>query len=234
MNGNRKNFETGKNNRLTSDGEFRYTYDDEGNRITKISLTTGEKTVYKWDYRNRLVGVTIGSGRKKRQVQYQYDYLNRLTHRNNELFIHDGWQIVITLDARVNLQDRYLWGARQDELLCENGHFVLCDHLGTIREVIDSVGKFVSHLKYNAFGKLLNVSGTISRFRYTGKMTDDTTQLQWNINRWYDAQIGRWLSEDPIGFKGKDGNWARYVYNASVISLDKYGLANYMEGTTDP
>ncbi len=28
--GNRKNFATGRNNQLTFDGEFRYTYDDEG------------------------------------------------------------------------------------------------------------------------------------------------------------------------------------------------------------
>ena len=34
-NGNRKAYETGKNNQLTSDVVFRYTYDGEGNRVAK-------------------------------------------------------------------------------------------------------------------------------------------------------------------------------------------------------
>jgi len=52
-NGNRKNFETGANNQLTSDGVFRHTYDDEGNRIEKRSKDS--LTRYEWDHRNRLV-----------------------------------------------------------------------------------------------------------------------------------------------------------------------------------
>jgi YD repeat-containing protein len=112
--------------------EFRYTYDnddDEGNRISKTSLTTGEKTAYNWDHRNRLIGVTIGSGRKKQQVQYRYDYMNRLTRRNDEFFVHNGWQFMLTFDTKGNIQNRYLWGARQDELLCEKNivyYFVDC------------------------------------------------------------------------------------------------------------
>jgi RHS repeat-associated protein len=223
LNGNRKNFEIGKNNQLTNDGEFRYTYDDEGNRISKTSLTTGEKTAYNWDHRNRLIGVAIGSGWKKQQVQYRYDYMNRLTHRNDELFVHDGWQVVCSL-KNGKIVDRYLWGARQDELLCENDHWTLCDHLGTIREMINENGKTVSCLDYSAFGELLNVSGIKPRFRYTGKMFDDVTQLQWNINRWYDAKVGKWCSKDPIGVEGRDMNLSRYVDNSPIQFHDNLGL----------
>jgi RHS repeat-associated protein len=179
---------------------------------------------YNWDYRNRLVEVTIGSGRKKQQVQYRYDYMNRLTHRNNELFIHNGWQVMFTLDAKSNIQNRYLWGAHQDELLCENGNFVLCDHLGTVRNILDSKGKNIAMLKYNAFGKLISDNRDLPLFCYTGKMTDDITNLQWNINRWYDAKVGRWISEDPIEFDSKDMNIYRYAQNQPHHSLDYFGL----------
>jgi len=83
LNGNRKNFETGKNNLLTSDGEFCYTYDGEGNRVEKMSISTGEKTKYAWDHRNRLTQVVT----PKESVVYSYDYLNRMTRRNSEFVV---------------------------------------------------------------------------------------------------------------------------------------------------
>jgi len=45
-------------------------------------------------------------------------------------------------------------------------------------------------------------------------------QLQNNLNRWYDAPVGRWLSEDPIGFAGGDGNLYRDpLHNPHTTSL---------------
>ncbi|MCL2005562.1 MAG: RHS repeat-associated core domain-containing protein [Planctomycetaceae bacterium] len=64
-------------------------------------------------------------------------------------------------------------------------------------------------------------------FRYTAKMFDDATGLQWNINRWYDPNVGRWISEDPIGFMGNDGNLFRYVQNFLTFFRDPFGLARY-------
>ncbi|MDR2641945.1 MAG: hypothetical protein LBC74_04050, partial [Planctomycetaceae bacterium] len=60
---------------------------------------------------------------------------------------------------------------------------------------------------------------------YTGKLTDKSSDLQWNINRWYDSDIGRWVSEDPIGFDGDDRNLFRYIKNF-LQSIDPIGLAN--------
>jgi uncharacterized protein RhaS with RHS repeats len=48
--------------------------------------------------------------------------------------------------------------------------------------------------------------------------------LQNNLNRWYDPSIGRWLSEDPIGFAGGDANLYRYVGNAPNNAVDPAGL----------
>jgi uncharacterized protein RhaS with RHS repeats len=57
--------------------------------------------------------------------------------------------------------------------------------------------------------------------------------LQWNINRWYDANVGRWISEDPIGFEAGDGNLYRYVGNNIICLWDELGLADYKEGDED-
>jgi RHS repeat-associated protein len=63
-----------------------------------------------------------------------------------------------------------------------------------------------------------------SLFLFTARPFDPDTQLQNNLNRWYDARVGRWLSEDPIGFAGGDGNLYRYVGNRVILRADWLGL----------
>ena len=171
------------------------------------------------DHRNRLVRV-LDNGKS---VEYDYDHQNRLVRRNDELFVNDGWQVACSL-KNGRIAHRYLWGAVQDELLAMDAHWALRDHLNTVRKVIDTKDKIVSTLEYNAFGKLLNPTGDKPLFRYTGKMFDDATGLQWNVNRWYDANLGRWISEDPIGFRAGDTSIYRYVWSNPIRHKDFFGL----------
>ena len=86
FNGNRviangSNYTTSTNNELTSDGTWSYTYDDEGNRISKQNSTHRE--LYTWDYRNRLTSVTQQTYNAATEtwittqtIEYAYDYNN--------------------------------------------------------------------------------------------------------------------------------------------------------------
>jgi YD repeat-containing protein len=58
-NGNRSTsgYTTGSNNQTTAGLGFTYTYDDEGNRLTRTETSTGKVQSYDWDYRNRLVEI---------------------------------------------------------------------------------------------------------------------------------------------------------------------------------
>ena len=80
-NGNRTNtgYTTGGDNQLTNDGTFSYTYDSEGNRLTRTKTATGEVTAYQWDFRNRLTQVTEkdAQGATTKVVAYTYDAFNR-------------------------------------------------------------------------------------------------------------------------------------------------------------
>jgi len=38
--------------------------------------------------------------------------------------------------------------------------------------------------------------------------------------RYYDAGVGKFISEDPIGFEGGDGNFYRYAVNNPISNID--------------
>jgi RHS repeat-associated protein len=223
LNGNRTNFNVGRNNRLLNDGESTYNYDHEGNRISK------DATKYFWDHRNRLVKVET----PKETVEYSYDYQNRLVKRSTSndvtFFVYDGWHIVMTLDGKETIKERFLWGAEQDELIAiESGDkvsYILSDHQRTIRDIVDSNGKKLEHRDYDVFGNTISTKNEKGySFGYTGKLFDNVTGLQWNINRWYDPKIGKWISEDHIGFKGNDTNLTRYATQNPITMVDHLGL----------
>jgi RHS repeat-associated protein len=64
-------------------------------------------------------------------------------------------------------------------------------------------------------------------FGYVGKLYDEVTKVNYYLNRWYDHRIGKWLSEDPLGFAGGDANLSRYVGNTSSMLTDPLGLAAF-------
>ena len=62
-------------------------------------------------------------------------------------------------------------------------------------------------------------------FGYTGRPSDDLgTGDQNNLNRWYEAITGKWLSEDPIP---ADSNLYRYCGNRPTNATDPYGLSPF-------
>ena len=241
-NGNRitangSTYTTSTNNELTSDGVWSYTYDDEGNRISKTNSTNRE--LYTWDYRNRLTKVTQQTYNAETEtwtttqtIEYTYDYNNvwirKINGSDKTIFIPENYQTTVQIDNNT-VSHHYLWTPEtQDKLLADTTSseilWSLTDHLGSIRDVVGTTTN--PHLIYDAFGNLVSGTNPIL-FGYTGKPFDTDTQLQNNINRWYDATIGRWLSTDPIGFEGEDMNLYRYVKNKNLIFTDTTGLKSH-------
>jgi RHS repeat-associated protein len=154
-------------------------------------------------------------------------------------------QIVLQFDDAAQgtpqLTHRYLWGAAVDQILADEqvsdpaseGDILwpLTDHLGTVRDLaeyddVTDTTTVVNHRVYDAFGSLVNETAAVDHlFAFTGRAVDEETGLQNNLNRWYDAEVGRWLNEDPIGFEGGDANLCRYVGNSGVNHVDPTGLS---------
>jgi RHS repeat-associated protein len=160
-------------------------------------------------------------------------------------FAHEGSSINPVLQfagpAAANLDRRYLWSNHVDEILADedvnsltqagNVLWLHTNHLGTATDLADfdeaaGMTAIANHRVYNGFGSLTSEShATVDLlFGFTGRLSDDTTGLQNNWHRWYDAAIGQWYSEDPIGFGGGDVNLKQYVQNDPVNRTDPTGL----------
>jgi RHS repeat-associated protein len=99
--------------------------------------------------------------------------------------------------------------------------YFLTDHLGTTAALTDATGQIVEQLAYDSFGNSTGSART--RYGYTGRERDPDTGLVYYRSRWYDSQVGRFISEDPIGFKGGDVNLYAYVLNNPANFRDPTG-----------
>ena len=52
----------------------------------------------------------------------------------------------------------------------------------------------------------------------------ETNVIQSFCSRPYNPESGRFLSEDPIGFSGRDENFYRYVFNSPINLIDPTGM----------
>jgi RHS repeat-associated protein len=235
---------TGTNNQLLTDGKFNYQYDDEGNRTKRTEIATGEVTEYVWDYRNRLTSVTVKDviGVVIKSVAYTYDVYNQRIAKvvdadgvgaapaTTERFVYDGNQISLVFDGAGSQTHRYLYGAGVDQILADetNGtvRWAVTDRLGSVTDVIDGQGVVLNHLVYDSFGHVVSQTDASVEFRYgyTGREFDQETGLDYYRARYYDSAVGRFISEDPLGFGAGDTNIYRYVGNSPTNWRDPSGL----------
>ncbi|WP_182830416.1 RHS repeat-associated core domain-containing protein, partial [Tautonia rosea] len=121
--------------------------------------------------------------------------------------VYDGPHAYADFDGSGTLQTRYLHGPAVDMLLARTSAagttaWYLTDRLGSVRDLASTSGTVINHVAYDGFGKVLGETNPANgdRFKFTGREQDAVTGLQYNRARYYDAAIGRWTQEDPIGF----------------------------------
>jgi RHS repeat-associated protein len=232
----------GTNNQIASNGTFNYSYDKEGNLTAKTSISTGAITTYSYDHRNRLTTVIdkTANGTITQTVEFIYDAFDRRISKtvNGQTthFTNDGDQLWAEYNQLGQVIARYLPGADIDELIArylpgDDTSWYLSDRLGTIRDVANQFGSLINQIDYNSFGQILNQTDASAgdRFAFTGREYDEETGLYYYRARYYDPTLGRFISQDPIGFGGEDPNLYRYVGNNPVNATDPSGLLALVE-----
>jgi RHS repeat-associated protein len=129
------------------------------------------------------------------------------------------------------LTDRYLYGPAVDMILADleadgDLFWYLTDHLGSVRDIANTTGSVVDHIKYASFGHVISESQPSNgdRFKFTARELESALDDYFYRARWHDDDVGRFISEDPIGFGAGDPNLYRYVGNRPTIQTDLLGL----------
>ena len=96
-------------------------------------------------------------------------------------------------------------------------HYFHCDQIGIPREMTNKDGNLVWFGDYYSWGKLkseTNTSGTAHQpFRLQNQYYDPETGLHYNYFRYYEAETGRFINQDPIRLLGGE-NLYQFAPNA--------------------
>jgi len=220
-------------NRLLEDDQFTYDYDPNGNMTRKTEKSTGKITEYTFDSENKLIRIDFSDGKFS---IYRYDVSGRRIQKNVNgaitNYIYDNEDILAECDEAGQILARYTHGPDIDEPIIMNtggqDYFYHADGLGSITAITDASGNIAQAYTYNAFGSIVNKSGSIANhYTYTSREIDQESGLYYNRARYYDSNLGRFISEDPL-FSYKNYPQALnvyiYVVNNPVYFIDPLGL----------
>jgi len=107
--------------------------------------------------------------------------------------------------------------------------YYIKDHLGNTRVVLDNTGGVKAIYDYYPFGLSLRsvVADEDARYKFTGKELDKEGELDWYYfgARYYDPEVGRWLSVDPLSADFPSWSPYNYVFNNPLRLTDPTGMA---------
>jgi RHS repeat-associated protein len=227
---------TTSNVTLDTTADKLFTYDSNGS-LTRTTFGT-KQVNYTYDYENRVSSITQTG---LPNVTYKYDYLGRRIEKNIggtvTKYIYDGDNIIAEYDSAGTLQAKYVYGLNIDEPIRLERGATICyyhfDGLGSVTDLSNSVGAQVEHYTYSPFGKtkIYNATGLKltdsaygNYYRFTARQWDGESGLYYYRARYYDANLGRFLQADPVGYEAGDMNLYRYCGNNGINFLDPSGL----------
>jgi RHS repeat-associated protein len=201
-----------------------FAYDANGNLTSKTE--GGSTWTYDWTADNGLKRVTRDGVEVAR---FAYDPLGRRVEKVaggiTYSYVYSGMDIV--RESRSDgTRYTYLHGPGIDEPLARIDQtgavaYYHADGLGSIVKMTDQSGTVIQTRQYDAWGNL-ELGASDSGYAFTGREWDPETGLYYYRARYYDPRLGRFISEDPIGFLG-GVNFYGYVGNSPAQFLDPMG-----------
>ncbi|ENN9181503.1 TPA: RHS domain-containing protein [Enterobacter hormaechei] len=225
-------------------------YDYWGNLVSRRNGLYEQH--YAYDAENRLVSAR-GTGPEGRfEARYHYDALGRRTRKivttthgtTDTRFLWQGYRL-LQEQQESGLCSTYVYDpneawsplARVDHLRDQSSgeiYWFNTDLNGAPLEVTDERGAVRWSGQYGSFGEVRHQSEGFSRLvnrtamahqplRYAGQYADGETGLHYNLFRYYDPQVGRFIVQDPIGL---NGGWNLYQYAPNPLGwIDPLGLS---------
>jgi len=213
-----------------------YSYDNNGSLTAKASNGQTEAE-YRWNAKGELAGATINSGGTTATLSYEYDQdgirVAATVNGQETRFLIDKTQqpyaqVIEEYLANGSLLKSYSNG--WDLLSQDDGasrSYYQVDGLGSTRLLTDASGNVSLVYDYQAFGELLNQSGSGSNtYLFTGEQFDQSLDLTYLRARYYDMGTGRFVSVDPFeGFLDSPIGHHDYKYSFDnpAVGIDPSG-----------
>ena len=214
-----------------------YTYDANGNQITKTADGKTETNTY--DGLNQLIGFT--DGETVASYAYNVDGLRYEKTVDGQRINHvwDGNKQIVAdvIDNQFYEADCYIrgtnlvakynyWNGNKSEYT-----YYTQDAHGDVVNLTDSTGAVTKTYKYDAFGVEKNIDNSdTNAFRYCGEYYDTETGTIYLRARYYNPATGRFISRDSFAGRRSDPlslNLYTYCGNNPVIYTDPLGHDYY-------
>jgi RHS repeat-associated protein len=234
----------------------RFAHDARGRRIAKVELGAGEGGVervtrYAWDAKDQLREVSLPSGDR---VRFTYDAFGRRVRKEitpaegaprTVDFVWDGEYLAAEIDSARGPRAFVLAPGTPIPLLQQERKEVFTyvnDQLGAPKELLDRTGAVVWSAAHRAFGAVAETQRDEASerargrridtpFRLMGQYADEETGLCCTRFRYFDPEIGRWCSPDPLGFSG--GRDPFGFDGSPTTHADPFGLSTEGQGEGD-
>jgi len=204
-----------------------YQYDDNGNLIREDSC--GQVTLFEYDFENRLAKITYPDGRVE---DYLYDYAGHLVRKTiggvttTSIYGMNVSPYTEKNESTGEVTDFLMAnGKTYEKLAGSTPTFFHCDALGTVLALSGETGIVTDTYEDDPFGKQLTHNGTsVNTYQFVGCYgVRDISNSRFIMGvRLYDAEVGRFLQEDSIGFRGGI-NFYRYTGNNPLVRFDYDG-----------
>ena len=217
---------------------YTYEYSTKGERTGKHITTNGATNViayYLYDGNGRLFQHDTGFSHPAGVscYFYFYDALGRRIKKDSGShdadFTWSGDNVMAEINSHDEIEHRYTYGidgiAMDHTIYDLNATYYFKNAHGDVVETIDNSTGIRGNYVYEAFGnKVTSPTDDTNPFQYCGEYMDDESFLIYLRNRYYDPEIGAFISEDPI----YDGyNWYTYCGNNPVNFVDPWGLFDF-------
>ncbi len=215
-------------NRLTAFNGYTLAYDADGNLVSKTK--PGFTQTLTWSNLGHLVSVTTNGV----TTTYAYDGFGRRVWKTvgatTTYFLWDGDDLVMELDGTGNPLREYSYYPGIDRPFAvrrssDGAMFYYSQELpGHVAGLINTSDQVVNTYEYDPWGQPLSATeGVVQPLQYAGRERDSETGFYYVRARYYDPELGRLISEDPIGLAGGVNPYA-YVVDDPVNGRDPFGL----------
>src|SRR5690554_5853422 len=224
-----------QHNRLIEANGQTYEYDANGSLINIINKDTDEiEQTLSYNAQQRLNQFTQNGI----TTTYTYDptgvfRLSKSNATGTTYFLYNQNGLAAEYDANGNLKTEYHfapeagWGM-QPMFTRQNGQYFYyqLDYRNAPVRIIDAGGNIHWQADYDDFGNATiskpDYSQVTNNLRLPGQYADAESGYYYNLNRYYAPELGRYLTEDPIGLEGGI-NLYSYVNQSPFDYVDPTG-----------